>query len=190
MTRLMALAAPTGFSLIALALSTTGRAGETLSGRPKVIDGDTLIVSGKAVGLYGIAAPAKSQTCHNAEGRSYDCGRAAARALAVHIADAAIACHAREADKHGRLLGTCRKGKEDLSAWMVEHGHAVAVRGSQPSYVDDERSAWAKRRGLWAGVFEDPTGRTRKAVTRADTVDDVRLKVVAPRRERLPSSRK
>jgi hypothetical protein len=44
---------------------------------------------------------------------------------------------------------------------MTAQGHATANRQASSAYVTDEKQAWAKRRGLWAGVFDDPSVRQR-----------------------------
>jgi endonuclease YncB( thermonuclease family) len=118
-------------------------------------------VRGKVIGLYGVAAPGLKQACLDASARSYSCGAASAQALAAHISTAIITCETQQPDQSGRILATCRKDEEDLSAWMVMQGHATADRRVSTDYVQDERRAWAKRRGLWAGVFDDPAPRQR-----------------------------
>lgn len=160
-------------SLVACIPANWGWAGETLTGRPSIIDGDTLRLRGKVIGLHGMAAPGKDQTCLDTKAREYDCGQAAARALTTHTASAAISCTTRDTDKHGRVLAVCHKDKEDLSAWMVRRGYAVADKRAQPSYVAEEARAWGRRRNLWAGVFEDPTRRKRTTPTPVNAVADV-----------------
>ena len=60
--------------LIALvtAISVTA---ETIEGRPRVVDGDTLVFGMKRVRLHGIDAPEAKQQCQRRDGRAYDCGR-------------------------------------------------------------------------------------------------------------------
>ncbi|GEP06802.1 thermonuclease family protein [Methylobacterium oxalidis] len=148
-----------GLSLLAVIMPAASWSGENPSGRASVINGDTLSVRGKVIGLYGIAAPNLKQDCLDASSRSYSCGAASAQALAAQISTAIITCETRQPDQNGRILATCRKDGEDLSAWMVSQGHATADRQVSTAYVVDERQAWAKRRGLWAGVFDDPAPR-------------------------------
>ena len=150
-----------GLGLLAFMAPGTVWSGENLSGRALVIDGDTLNVRGKIIGLRGISAPGPQQSCLNAAGESYACGKASAKALATHIGSAVVTCETQGSDEHGRILAICRKGTEDLSAWMTAQGHATANRQASSAYVTDEKQAWAKRRGLWAGVFDDPSVRQR-----------------------------
>lgn len=166
-----------GFVLLPLLGSSFASAGERVSGPAKVLDGDTLVVAGKVVGLYGVAAPGLKETCLDAKGRSYECGRAVAKALEHHIRQASLTCELREADAYKRALAVCRLRQEDLGAWMVGAGHAIADRRVQ-AYIRNETPAWGKRIGLWAGAFEDPTGRQREPYPRPNALADVQTKTV------------
>jgi endonuclease YncB( thermonuclease family) len=46
----------------------------TISGIPKVVDGDTLEFGDQRVRLYGIDAPESKQQCTNRSGKEYACG--------------------------------------------------------------------------------------------------------------------
>jgi endonuclease YncB( thermonuclease family) len=46
---------------------------------------------------------------------------------------------------------------EDLGAWLVRAGLAIAYRKYSTVYVDDEDAARRARRGLWAGEFVEPS---------------------------------
>ena len=146
---------------IALMMSGSALCAETFSGHPIVLDGDTVRLRGAVVGLFGIAAPGPEQTCESAAGLHHPCGSDAARALAEHVGAGEVACEARGLDRHRRAVAVCRLSGEDLSAWMVARGYAVADRLSAPDYVPQETKAWATRRGLWAGVFQEPSNRRR-----------------------------
>ncbi|KAB1075474.1 thermonuclease family protein [Methylobacterium planeticum] len=149
--------------LVLLALMAPGAAwsGETVTGRAVILDGNTLNLRGKVIGLHGIAAPDPKQVCLDAAGQAYACGAIAARALAALIGDAIVACEPQQTDRDGRTTATCRSGNEDLGAWMAAQGYATAHRDVSGAYVADERLAWAKRRGLWSGAFDDPARRRR-----------------------------
>lgn len=147
-------------------------ADEPLVGRPVILEGDTLIIRGKVVGLFGVAAPGLRQTCWNKSGRTYSCGKIAAEALSEYVGEGVLRCEPRAADTHGRLIAICYKGGEDLSAWMVGQGFAVADRLRENAYIAAEQPAWAKKRGLWAGVFDDPTDRQRETYKPANAIVD------------------
>lgn len=166
-----------GLSVLVLAAAgavgaSPSRAGESVSGRPRVLTGDTMIVGGRVVGLYGVAAPGLAQTCLNAKGQSYACGTRSARALAAHLKDATVTCKIRETDAYGRALSVCHREKEDVSAWLAEQGLAMAERGARAAYLGAETLAWGKRVGLWSGSFEDPTAQKRASYSRSNAVAD------------------
>lgn len=135
----------------------------SLTGPATVIDGATLAVGGRPVRLHGIAAPTLDQTCFDAQERGYPCGRVAAEALRARIGDASIACEAQGAAEDGSPRARCRLGGDDLAAWLVENGYAVADRGVSADYAAQDARAWGRRRGLWAGVFDLPTKGARTA---------------------------
>ncbi len=45
---------------------------------------------------------------------------------------------------------------EDLGAWMVRQGLALAYRRYSREHVDEETEARAARRGIWASEFVKP----------------------------------
>ncbi len=59
-------------------------------------------------------------------------------------------------DKYDRIIGRCTVAGEDLGAWMVLQGWALAYRWYSLDYVDEEAEAQTARRGLWAGEFVKP----------------------------------
>lgn len=129
----------------------------TVSGSATVIDGATLDLGGRRLRLYGIDAPDLDQTCSDGHERDYSCGRAAAAALTARIGGESVTCALRAAD--GTAL--CRRDGEDLAAWMVANGYAIADRSAPAAYEAQDRRAWGRRVGLWSGVFEIPADRRR-----------------------------
>ena len=129
--------------------------GLVISGRAAVIDGDTIEIHGHRIRLYGIAAPQSRQMCE-ADGKSYGCGLRAALALATHLAQRLITCQQIDIDAAGRILALCSAGPEDLCAWMVSQGWALAYRKYSTRYVSQEDAARAARRGIWRGTFTAP----------------------------------
>lgn len=139
----------------------------SLAGPATVIDGATLSVDGRRLRLHGIVAPSLDQTCFDAQERGYSCGRVAAEALTGRIGDASLVCDVQGTEAEtGTTTARCRLGTDDLAAWLVEGGYAVADRGVSSEYVPQDERAWGRRRGLWAGVFDLPT-RRRTAATAA-----------------------
>ncbi|GJE41420.1 thermonuclease family protein [Methylobacterium soli] len=148
---------------------------EAIVGRASVTDGDTLVIRDTRIRLYGIDAPEGAQLCEDASGRDYRCGQTAALALAEHIGDATVDCEPRDKDQYGRTVSVCRKGAEDLNAWLVSQGHAIAYRRFSPDYIREEVRARAAKRGIWAGTFEEPSAwrRATRGATRETSVEPV-----------------
>jgi endonuclease YncB( thermonuclease family) len=131
--------------------------GAPVTGRAKIIDGDSLEVSGERIRLFGIDAPESRQACRDARRQSYACGREAARALSAFIAGRAVTCTPVDYDRYGRDVAICTAEGRDLGDAMVRAGHAVEyARHSDGRYIAAEREARAGKRGIWAGEFEEP----------------------------------
>lgn len=120
-----------------------------------VTDGDTLTVAGQRIRLFGIDAPESKQTCL-AAGKRWCCGRSATQSLTKRIAGRPVVCSERDRGRYGRIVAVFRAGREDVSAWMVSQGLALAYRKYSTAYVAQERAAKAARRGLWRGEFVAP----------------------------------
>lgn len=123
----------------------------TVSGHARIIDGDSLVVAGVEVRLWGIDAPELSQRCQR-EGREVRCGREAHRSLVALAAGQPVTCERRDIDRYGRTVAICRADVVDLGRAQVMAGQAVAFG----AYYQDEAAARDARRGLWAGEFVRP----------------------------------
>ena len=141
--------------IAALVLSAHPAAAEAIAGRASVIDGDTLEIRGTRIRLHGIDAPESGQPCTVA-GRTTRCGQQAALALADRIGSRPVACEAKDRDRYGRVVAVCRAGREDLNAWMVAQGWALAYRQYAADYVGEEQAASSAKRGIWQGEFVAP----------------------------------
>jgi endonuclease YncB( thermonuclease family) len=121
-----------------------------------VLDGDTLVVAGKRVRLFGIDAPELDQLCVR-DGRTWPCGREAKEAMQAIVHRERVDCHVQEInDRYGRVIAHCKVGDEDIAARMVSDGMATAYRRYSDQYVGEEEAARREHRGLWAGWFERP----------------------------------
>jgi endonuclease YncB( thermonuclease family) len=128
-----------------------------LMGRASVVDGDTLEIQGVRVRLWGIDAVESSQTCLDAGGKPWPCGRRAAFALADFLGGRTVRCERRGADRYGRVVAVCHVAGVEVNRWLVEQGWALAyVEYGGKVYLEAQRQAQAARRGVWQGSFQPP----------------------------------
>lgn len=127
-----------------------------LSGVPRVVDGDTLVIGATKIRLEGIDAPETDQVCLNANGARWTCGIDARDQLAAHIAGQVISCSSNGTDPYERTLAICLLVGEDLNAWMVHQGWALAYVQYSSAYRKVEQDARANQRGLRQGAFIAP----------------------------------
>ena len=122
-----------------------------ISGRARVIDGDSLHVGGIEVRLQGIDAPEGRQNCRRF-GKSWPCGQRSAGKLKSLTRRAQLSCEVSKQDRYGRLLATCHVGRKNINREMVAQGWAV----SYGRYKREEAKARQGKRGIWVGEFERP----------------------------------
>jgi endonuclease YncB( thermonuclease family) len=127
----------------------------TTSGSARVIDGDTIDISGQRIRLHGIDTPEARQICQR-DGVTWLCGAAATKALKELIGKSDVSCAERDKDRYGRIVAVCHANGVSLNAVMVRSGMALAYRKYSDEYTDQEATAKAARRGLWAGQFVPP----------------------------------
>jgi len=125
------------------------------SGPARVIDGDTIDISGQRIRLHGIDTPEAKQACQH-DGATWLCGVAATKALRELIGGAQVTCIQRDKDRYGRIVAVCHANSIDLNAAMVRSGMALAYRKYSNDYIGQEASAKTAGRGLWAGEFVPP----------------------------------
>jgi endonuclease YncB( thermonuclease family) len=141
--------------MLSLLGPTLGWSATVLSGQASVIDGDTIEIHGQRIRFFGIDAPESHQTCE-AEQQTYRCGQQAALALADRVGHQTVSCEQHDVDSYGRIVAVCRAGGEDLNAWMVSQGWALAYRHYSTAYVSDEDAARLAHRGIWRDTFTAP----------------------------------
>ncbi len=123
--------------------------GDDLTGAPRIVDGQTLIVGGQRLRLEGIAAPPPGTRCR-LRGNVHDCGRISTTALMDLTAGAIVTCERREAvAADGSRYAHCRAGGYDLSEGMVYTGWAEADAAQMDRYTDLEAEARSAPRGMW-----------------------------------------
>ncbi len=151
----------------AFALVTVIRPGDgppsvaALAGHAVVTDGDTIVLNGQRVRLEGLDAPEAAQRCERS-GVPWPCGADATLALRLFVEGRVVRCADRGRDQFGRILGQCWVGEEDIGAWLVREGWAVAYTRYSWRYVPQEIAARWDGRGLWGGRFETPEAWRRR----------------------------
>ena len=124
------------------------------------LDGDTLkAANGIEYRIFGIDAPELHQTCTEAYGKTWLCGRAAKAKLTALINRGNVNCEARATDRFGRVVAVCSaEGVPDLGEALVRDGYAIDLGGAAGNpYRDAEAEAEAAKRGIWRGTFERPS---------------------------------
>jgi endonuclease YncB( thermonuclease family) len=104
-----------------------------------VLDGNTIVLEGRHVRLWGIEAPPLHSTCGG-----WPAGDIAAAYLRDLINNRSIACTARGVDANGKLFGMCRSAGVDVGATMVRKGYAWAAIRYTRDYVEQEAAAKAE----------------------------------------------
>lgn len=124
------------------------------------IDGDTLrAANGAEYRIFGVDAPELHQTCAEANGKSWLCGRAAKAKLTTLINRGNVNCEARATDRFGRIVAVCSaEGVPDLGEALVRDGYAIDLGGAAGNpYREAQAEAEAGKRGIWRGTFERPS---------------------------------
>lgn len=138
---------------------------ETLTGAAiHVIDGDSLRMDGREIRLAGIDAPEYRQTCTDAAGAPWPCGKEA-RAALERLAGDGVSCDTQVEDRYGRALAHCRSPRGDLAEALARKGWAEGARDrrfKEPTAAIAE--AKRARRGIWRGGHSHPA-EWRKANT-------------------------
>tara|TARA_B100000886_G_scaffold249621_1_gene175904 strand:+ start:27 stop:554 length:528 start_codon:yes stop_codon:yes gene_type:complete len=135
-----------------------------ISGKAKVIDGDTIRIDKKKIRLFGIDAPEKQQQCSRSWltisflsfSKNYPCGQISANRLKKKINDKFVICKSSSKDRYKRFIAECFLNKTNINAWMVQTGHAVVYEKYSKKFVAQEIFAKKEKLGLWSGTFEMP----------------------------------
>ena len=133
-----------------------------ISGKAKIIDGDTLKINNKKIRFSGIDAPesyffGKKQLCilNNIE---ILCGKLSKEKLIEKIGNQVVDCKIeKNKDQYNRLIGECFLKNKSLSVFMVKNGYAF----DYPKYSNGKfrkYQIYAKNLslGLWQMQFEYP----------------------------------
>ena len=143
--------------ILGLALFLVGAPAQAdITGKPRVIDGDTIEIAGERIRLHGIDAPEIKQTCWTSKGKEQKCGELAKQVLERFIGGQDVTCKGNTRDRYKRLIAICYVGSFNINEQMVAAGWAMAYRKYSKDYVRAETFAKARREGLWRGMFVPP----------------------------------
>ncbi len=132
-----------------------------VQGTAHVIDGDTLVVAGKRVRLFGIDAPELQQRCGRSRFGQWSCGVSAKRELKALTAGRRVVCLNRGRDRYRRILALCYANGREINAELVRRGLAWAFVKYATDYVDLEAEARRRALGIWQGPAQ-PAWRYRE----------------------------
>ena len=142
------------WSVIALqALSMAPVYAREISSYAFINDDGTLRIKRKTFHLYGIHIPQTGNHC-NTNLRPPVCGSRAALALEFKI-QSFVRCEIIEENADGSLVGWCRVNVshsnegDDLSAYLLERGWAVALPDAPVEYQALEKIAYRRGFGMW-----------------------------------------
>lgn len=108
----------------------------------------SLRVRGKTIRLYGIYIPPTNRTCRRFE-RPVKCASRAALALDFKIGAYFVNCKPKARNRDGSLIARCYVKGEDLSAYLLERGWAMALPHAPFEYFALERIAERRGFGIW-----------------------------------------
>lgn len=146
------IAGPLLLSLILLQASPHLAARE-ISSSARINEDGSLRISGKTVHLYGIHIPDSGRTCA-INRRPTVCGSRAFLALDFKI-DGFVRCELLDRNPDRSVVGWCRVNAsrhdegEDLSAYLLERGWAVALPDAPFEYHTLEKIARHRGFGVW-----------------------------------------
>ncbi len=131
-----------------------------VEGRPTVLSGDIIRISGTTIRLAGIEAPEPTQKCMGANKKPWGCGEAARSAMDRIVKAKTVRCDLSGTDEAGRSLGTCLTvntgTSQNVAEELVRAGAVFASGGLFSSLSGIEADARAKKIGLWKGEAERP----------------------------------
>jgi endonuclease YncB( thermonuclease family) len=140
---------PLGFCLALAVGSIVASANADVGSRARVQTDGTLLINGKTVRLFGIYIPTIERTCRT-NLLPTKCAPRAVLQLDFKV-HGFVYCEEMQRHADRSVSAVCRTGRnrEDLAAWMLRQGWAVALPGAPIKYVTLERFARANGRGFW-----------------------------------------
>lgn len=133
-----------------------------ISGKAKVIDGDTIKINNQKIRFSGIDAPesnyrGREQFCFIDDSK-ISCGKLSKKFLTNYVKENDIFCEINDKkDQYKRNLGECFLNRLSLSKLMVRNGYAFDYeKYSKGKYKFDQEYAKENSLGMWSMKFEYP----------------------------------
>lgn len=126
-----------------------------VSGKAKIIDGDSIVIKKYEMRLFDIDAPEYNQTCQDEQEKKYNCGAKSTTYLRKLTKDKKLKCHIVGKDYYNRYLATCFDDKKNINATMISSGWAV-IYNNPSKYYSLMLEAKLEKRGIWQGSFLEP----------------------------------
>lgn len=129
--------------------------GRTIEGIAWVTDGDGIKVNGHEIRINGIDAPEFDQPATFYSGKTINHGGLVKSVLIKKVGGKPVTVKVQGYDKYGRVLGEVYCDGDDIGAWLVESGNAIAAYSEKYKHL--QRDASRNRRGMWGfNKFHDP----------------------------------
>lgn len=115
--------------------------------RPVALESAMFESGGHTIAISGVESVALDESCAY-DGASWPCGVRARAAFRLWLRGRALVCQIPEAEQDKEVMrASCRLAKQDVGAWLVSNGWALATPGGP--YVQAEEKARAARMGIF-----------------------------------------
>ncbi|MEA3410892.1 MAG: nuclease-like protein [Pseudomonadota bacterium] len=118
-------------------------------------DDGTLRMRNRTIHLYGIYIPDTARTCMTFR-RPLTCGSRAALALDFKKGANFVHCEPQEHYTDGSISAVCTVKGDDLAAYLIERGWALALPDAPFEYRALERIAERRGIGVWGITLGEP----------------------------------
>jgi endonuclease YncB( thermonuclease family) len=136
-----------------LVVTSFGASAREIVGLAIVNDDGSLLIKGQTIELHGIYLPPTERQCRDWI-RPVRCASRSTLALDFRVRGF-VTCQTRGQNAEGRIQATCHVDRtglspgEDLGAYLIERGWALAMPNAPFEYHAMERIARTKRLGVW-----------------------------------------
>jgi endonuclease YncB( thermonuclease family)/flagellar motor protein MotB len=128
-----------------------------ITGKPMVVDADTIEIGGTRIRLWGVDAIESGQLCSR-DGQTWDCAAESTAGLVAFIAGKTLTCAKQSIDQYHRVVAKCSAYNIDLGSWLVASGFAMDYpEYSSGAYATEQASASTEKKGIWQGMFIAPS---------------------------------